>query len=33
MRGILRVGAERENGYLSSIYRMDVESVTAKPQK
>jgi hypothetical protein len=33
MRGILRVGAERENGYLSSIYRMDAETVTAKLQK
>ena len=30
-RGIFQVGAERENGFLSSIYRMDAESVTAKP--
>ena len=30
-RGVLHVGAERENGYLSSIYRMDAESVSAKP--
>ena len=30
-RGIFQVGAERESGFLSSIYRMDAESVTAKP--
>ena len=33
LRGILRVGAERENGYLSCIYRMDAETVAPKPQK
>lgn len=30
-RGTLHVGAEREDGFLSSIYRMDAETVTAKP--
>jgi len=30
-RGVLHVGAERENGYLSSIYRMDAETIGAKP--
>jgi hypothetical protein len=30
-RGMLHVGAERENGFLSSIYRMDAETLSAKP--
>jgi hypothetical protein len=30
-RGMLHVGAERENGFLSSIYRMDAENLSAKP--
>lgn len=30
-RGILHVGAERENGYLGSIYRMEAETVSPKP--
>lgn len=33
VRGILHVGVAREHGYLSSIYRLEASSVTAKPQR
>lgn len=31
-RGVMHVGVERQNGYLACIYRLDAESIAAKPQ-